>query len=221
MSNTFSGMGNFSGVGNYSSGKIDGVGSIGGGSYEQLKIDGVAAFNGDVQVGKLSVDGVLNAHGAVSASELDCNGMATFYGNLRVGHADIDGMVHVKGEKVEADEIVCDGYLRVNGEVSADKIRVYGFIKADEIVGDDIKIDSMSKNFVVRLWDKFKDAVGIPQFSEITLIEATTVELRGVRAKQVNAHDMVVGANCKIEQIHYTGTLSIDPSAEVASSEKC
>jgi hypothetical protein len=47
------------------------------------------------------------------------------------------------------------------------------------------------------------------------MIEATTIELSGVRADVVNGRDIKIGPNCQIENIDCSGILSVDPSSYV------
>ena len=204
----------FSGVGNATGGKIDGAGTINGGEYEKLDINGACTVDGDLKVKSLSINGVCTCKGSVEAESFDCDGVMTIHGNLRVGTADIDGVVTVNGNKIEADRIDCDGLLSVEGEISADVIDADGKLNAREIVGDRIRIKSYWKRGLVAMLFEIGEKRSM-KFSVVDLIEGTTVELRGVRAKSVNGHDVTIGKNCKIDHVDASGELSIAPSSEV------
>jgi hypothetical protein len=61
-----------------------------------------------------------------------------------------------------------------------------------------------------------KEAFGFGDFSKIDLIEATTVSIQKVHAHSVNGHDVTIGPACRIDRVDCTGTLTIDPTAEIA-----
>jgi cytoskeletal protein CcmA (bactofilin family) len=197
--------------------KLDGVMTIPGGVFGNLDIDGVVTIDGNLEAAHLDIDGVFTCRGSIKADSLDCDGVASIEGNLRAKTADIDGVLTLKGSKVEADFITCDGVLSISGQVSADVIEADGFLNAREIVGDRVTIGSFRKSFfLVKLWRSAKEAIGINDFSKIDLIEATTVSIQGVHAQSVNGHDVTIGRGCKIDRVDCTGTLTIDPAAEVA-----
>ena len=216
----------FNGVGNAANDKIQGIGTFQGGVYGALSIDGVCTISGDIEAESLNINGVCTCTGNAAAKKFDCDGVLTIEGNLRAGEADVDGVVTVNGKKLEADKIKCDGVVTVLGEISADVIEAKGHINAEAIVGDRITIKSYwSKWFPKFLFKVGKKGEGEPgvagvgiggfKLSVVDLIEGTTVELRGVRAKSVNGHDVRIGKNCEIERVEATGELFIDPKARV------
>jgi len=208
--------------------KIEGVGTFQGGVYGNLGIDGVCTINGDLEAESIVIKGVCTCNGNLSAKTFDCDGILTVEGNLRLGIADIDGVVTVNGNKVEADRIDCDGVLSVEGEISADVIEADGKLNAEEIVGDRITIKSYWKRglrgLLLKLGDKGRGVRGVGlgfgslKFSKIGLIEGTTVELRGVRARLVNGQDITIGKNCEIERVDASGVLNIHPSSRVGET---
>ncbi|MDR2105778.1 MAG: hypothetical protein LBP24_00005, partial [Coriobacteriales bacterium] len=123
--------------------------------------------------------------------------------------------VNIGGDRLEADEIVCDGVLSIKGQISADSIRADGFINATEIVGDSITIGSNRASIFFKVFVRLREAAGRPEFSVVDLIEATTVRLRGVKAREVNGHDVVIGENCEIDRVTASGKLEISPWAKV------
>ena len=208
-------MASFKGVGNMENGRVDGVVSFPGGVYGDLNINGVATAEGPLEAAKLDIDGVFNARSDVSCHTLNADGVTTIDGNLRSSLIDVDGVVNVHGSKIEADRIVCDGVLSTEGQVSADNIDANGFINASEIVGDRISIQSFKKSFFFKLWVKLNEAVGGRNYSKVDLIEATTINLRGVYAHTVSGHDVTIGPGCKIDTVDASGKLYIDKDAEV------
>jgi hypothetical protein len=210
----------FSGIGDIRDGRIEGITSISGGVYDDLRINGICTASGPVTAKRFEVDGVFTCRGDLTVDSLDCDGVVNIEGDLRATTCDIDGIVNIGGggTKVEADEMVCDGVLSIRGQISADTIRADGFINATEIVGDSIIIGSRRGSFLFKMFVRLKEAIGQREFSVVDLIEATTVRLRGVKAKEVNGHDVEIGEGCEIDRVCATGTLVISPWATVRQS---
>ena len=203
--------------------KIEGISKFDGGEYSRLKIDGVTNCDGDIKAesididgifncsgtitaDSIDIDGVFNCKGAITADSIDCDGTANFKGSIFVKELDVDGVFKISaGNKLEAEKIFCDGIINICGQVSADLISANGVISADEIVGDKICI----KTHIGRFWRLFV------RKSKIKLIEATTVELEGVIAAEVNGKDIIIGRNCRIENVDCSGTLRLHPRAKV------
>ena len=215
MYTKFSGKGVYDTSGSIGRNNIEGVVTFPGGRFDELRIDGVCTSDGSIEANRLDINGVFTAKGDVLAEKFDCDGIVTIEGNLRVKKADIDGVTTIQGEKVEADYIKCDGVLTARNQVSADVIEADGFINAREIVGDSIRIRSFRKSGIFKLFLKVKEVFGNPDFSKIDLIEATTIELRGVRAMAVNGQDIVIGPACIIDRVDCSGSLRIDSDATV------
>lgn len=206
----------------------DGCGKMSPGEYGRIRIDGVANCPGDITVtedirvdgvmnikggmiakGEVRIDGVLRCDGALTAEKLLLvDGVADFYADVRAEKAEIDGAARIHGGRLEADEILCDGALSVDGEISADVINAEGYIQAEQIVGDKVTIGSHPSFF--------RKLTGVTlNSSAIKLIEATTVSLRLVKADTVNGRDIEIGEGCEIENLDCSGTLTIHRSARV------
>jgi len=215
MTTTFAGAGRYSGNGAQGKNRIDGFVSFPGGKFDDLQVDGVCTSEGDLEANTIKIDGVFKAKGNVKANSIDCDGVVTIEGNLRAGRVDVDGTVSIKGDKVEADYIMCDGVLSAENQVSADLIEANGFINAKEIVGDKIVIKSFKRSRIAHFIWKAKEAFTNADYSRIDLIEATTIELRGVKAKTVSGHDVIIGPACIIDRVDCSGILKIDATATV------
>jgi hypothetical protein len=190
--------------------KIEGIGTINGGEYGYVGIEGIGKCAGDIHSETLSIEGVFNSTGSIRTGRLECEGVATVDGNVFAVDAEIDGILTLKGGKLEATTILCDGVIKVNGQISADRIEADGVISANEIVGDNILIESP--------WHLFGIFTrGHCNRSRISLIEATTVSLVGVRAEQVSGKDVSIGRGCRVERVDCSGNLYISPNARVGS----
>lgn len=190
---------------------INGVGKIDGGKFGSLKIDGTGKCTDDIEVESIEIDGMFECDGNIKAGLFDCDGMAKIKGNLEAKKLDVDGMLTVKNGKIEAEEIHCDGMIEAGAEVSADVIESNGYITAGEIVGDRVSIKSRGNVVGFALVKIFNKK------SEISMIEATTVDLEGVWAHTVNGRDITIGPRCEIKNVDCNGTLYIDEKATVGS----
>jgi len=174
--------------------KIEGIGTISSGEYDIVTFDGVGHCDGDLKARSLRVDGV-----------------ATVNGNVRADTLEVDGVLTVsRASKIEATTILCDGIITTDGEISADRIEADGSIKSESIVGDSISIHSRARG----LW---LFGFGRHAASTIKLIEATNVELRGVKAETVNGKNVTIGRGCEIERVDCSGNLCVDRNAKVGT----
>jgi cytoskeletal protein CcmA (bactofilin family) len=188
---------------------MEGIGKIGGGEFNTITISGVGTCSNDIKAENIRVEGVFNCSGAVDAGALYCKGVADFKSNIRAKKINVEGVLNEKnGTKIEAEEIICDGVIKTGGEISADVLRADGCIEASEIVGDQIKINThyLTSHFF-KLFTR--------KHSDIGLIEATTINLSGVNADNVNGKDITIGPECNIDNIDCSGTLYIDKTSYV------
>lgn len=188
---------------------MDGIGRMGGGSFQNILIKGVGTCSDSVQAESVRIEGVFKCTGALKTNSFYCKGTADFSSDIRANRMYVEGVVNVKYPgKIEAQEIICKGVIRQKGEISADLIDADGVIQAREIVGDRIIINSRG-NWISRIFDK--------EFSNVELIEATTIDLSNVTARSVNGKDITIGPGCQIGTIDCSGSLYIDPSSFVSN----
>jgi len=202
--------------------QIQGIGNIFGGEYEKIKIEGVSKCKGDIKADVVDIEGVFKSKGKIQAKELLLEGVGEFDKDVDSGKISINGVFRMKGNaKVRADEIVCEGVLVSGAEVSADIINIDGCVQATEITGDDVKILSRKKSFLHKVPFDLTKVFGDYWFtnknqnSSVDLVEATTIELRGVKAKEVNGENITIGVNCDIETVDCSQTLYLHPSSRI------
>jgi len=188
---------------------MEGVGRISGGEFDTITVKGVGTCSDSIKAENIHVEGVFNCSGEAVTGLLHCAGVSEFKSNIRAKRITIEGVLTQKeGTRIEAEEIICDGLLKTGGEISADIIKADGCIVAKEIFGDQVKIKSYYRaKRIVNFFTREK--------SEIRLIEATTIELKGVTADIVNGRDITIEANCIIDKIDCSGVLYIDKSSTV------
>ena len=193
--------------------KIKGVRSLGGGKYEELVIDGVVTANGDLEVESLDVDGVVTINGKVdSKSFVKVDGVVTLNDKPRAKTVDVDGVVTIHGN-VEADKVKIDGVVNAKGQVSADLVESHGVFSAEEVVGDKVIIHCDEKKNISGLF-RFGRHVR-KDLPKVGTIEATEIDVDGIRVDNVNGHNIVIGPSCIVENVDCTGRLSIAPGAVV------
>ena len=187
--------------------KIDGIGKFNGGEYGNVKIDGIAQCEGEIKAESIEIDGKFKCIGKITADSLECDGMAEIKADVVAKKISINGHFSVKsGSKLYAEDINCDGFLSIDGQLSADSIFIDGLVYAKEIVGDNVTVNS-NLNAFTKLF--------IKKASKADLIEATTIELRGVTANAVNGNNIIIREDCEIGSIDCSGTLFIDKKSVV------
>jgi len=199
--------------------KIEGFGSINGGEYDRVEIEGIGKIKGDIKAGSILIKGVNKCLGTIETDEFICEGIAQLSKSIRAKIVRIDGIVKQGKAKMEADDIYCEGILLTNGEISADSIEVDGCISAPEIYGDRIKIVHCFRqkgNFnASNIFGVFGGRKIEKDYSMVDVMEATNIELYGVRANSVSGNVVILGDGCDIKQVECDGTLKIHPGARI------
>lgn len=217
--------------------RVEGIQTIKGGEFDSVRVSGVVTIQGDIITNKMRLEGVSTVKGLVKAARLQVSGVTNIAndivsnkikveavmnlsGNLKAGELEIQGVIRSKGEKVEAEMISCKGVLDFAGEISADVIKAEGMIRADEICGDQICIESVSAEPYQWIKKGIRSLIGLEEggkekFSRVDLIEGTTIVLKNVCAKEVNGHDITIGDNCTIDKVDCDGTLCVSRSATI------
>ncbi len=188
---------------------LEGLGKISGGEYDNINLGGVSSCTDSIKAENIHIEGVFTCSGEIVAGRMHCAGVSDFKANIRAKNLIVEGVINVKaGTKIEAEEITCDGVIKSRGEISSDNFNAEGCVSAKEIVGDRIRIVTYhAVNRFRRFFNQTK--------SDVDLVEATTIELSGVTAENVNGSDITIGPYCKIKNIDCSGTLFIDSTSEV------
>ncbi len=199
---------------NYS---IDGIGSIQGGEFDELRVNGVGNNHGDIKAEKMYIEGVFKSTGNIETNYLDVEGVGEINGNIRASKITIEGVINFEdSKKIETEQLYCEGCINSVGDLYADMIQATGCIKANGIYGDNIKIDSF--HFQMSGLKKMLSKLNIVTSyngSKVNTIEATTINLSGVKATRVNGHDIVIGPGCTIDTVDCSGKLKVHESSHV------
>ena len=206
--------------------KVSGSGVVPAGEYRSISCSGSARISGDVRCQSLSVAGSARADGAI-----DCTGAVKVSGSFRgMGvRADLlsaSGSCRLEGD-VQAKTVKCSGSCKVSGAVTAEEVHLSGSAAIDgllnaeriELVIEESRIGSVGGAEIRVRGGKNCGLFGWFNRAKTTLvtdsIEGDRVELAGVVAKVVRTTDAVIGENCRIDVLEYSGNAEISPSAEV------
>lgn len=189
--------------------KIGGVSTFNGGIYEDVVINGVITCNGDIEANSTIVDGVTTINGRIDSREsVKIDGVATVNGMIRSKDVKMGGVCTVNA--IEADRVNCKGVITCRKQISADLVEGGGVLSAEEIVGEKVILHCEVKK---RHWFVFDRRER--EYSKVRLIEATEIDIDGIKCKNLNGHNIVIGPECEIEDVDCTGELTIAPGARV------
>lgn len=202
--------------------KIEGIGSIIGGEYDTVKIEGVGKIKGDVKCEELLVEGLYKGRGRVQATRFSCEGMGRIHKDMKARTVNIQGMVKLKGAKLEAETILCEGMLTCTEEVSADEIVIEGICSIAKMYGDKIKISADA----IRGNTRLPKGLGVFARSYIgrrvsqdhcivDMIECSELEADYLEAKVIKAHSIKLGPECKVDLIECDGLLEYDATCKI------
>lgn len=201
--------------------KIEAMGSINGGKYEDIAIDGLGKINGDIEVNRLSINGVCKCTGLLNSTEFICDGVFEGNRNIKSKNIRVDGVMKLSAGNLEGDSFYCDGVLHTKGNVSFDMAEINGYISAKEITGDRIKINyHIDKNADIsrNIFQFLKGKVNSNNYCTIDLIEASTVVVKGVKAHTISGEDVVIDKDCEVNVVNAIKSLRIHPSAIVGKN---
>jgi cytoskeletal protein CcmA (bactofilin family) len=174
-------------------------------------VSGNADFGSDVQASEFTVSGTSDVRGGVGAGVLKVAGSCTIAGSVNATRVIVRGTAKIGGD-VQAEVFDARGVFSVGGLLNAGTVTIelYGGCDAHDIGGGTVD---------VRLG---KPWAFLPFFGDRNLtadtIEGDTVRLENTRAKVVRGADVTIGADCQIDLVEYTGTLT--GGAGVVASRK-
>lgn len=212
--------------GEYNRVSISGSGKINGNvRCNSLHCSGAAHVQGDLETQELACSGACKLHGNVKAQNMRVSGAVKAEGNLQgetlriSGNVKLGGSVHCSelrlsggltvGENVEAEQVLVSGEIKVPGLLNADKIEINiaGHSRIGEIGGSEILVRQKENG---KGFFGFFGWAGTRPILEADTIEGDRVALQGVHAKVVRGTDVVLGENCRIERVEYTGSFAAE-----------
>ncbi|WEG12943.1 cytoplasmic protein [Pullulanibacillus sp. KACC 23026] len=179
---------------------MSGAGTINGclQSTDSAQIDGKGLIEKDVMMNRMTINGYATMNGSVKGNELTINGKVSIHGDC------------------EVEQFKTDGAFTIDGLLNADQIivKAHGNCKAKEIGGQDIHIRAQTRGLL-----KFLTPFLSGQL-ETDLIEGNTIKLEGTHAKVVRGEHIIIGPNCDIGLVEYTGTLQNSKGSNVKEARK-
>lgn len=183
-----------------------------------IRVSGAATLADEVEAGTIGVSGTLSCGGGVTVDKLNIAGTLEVAQRLIGGTVEIAGALSVGGD-CEVERFKSRGGFEVQGLLSADEIdaRMYGRCSAREIGGEHIEI-RMAK----RPLYKMAAVLGIVNR---TALEADTVEgdrvyLENAKVRTVRGREIVLGDECEIDLVEYSGELKQAAGAKVKTARK-
>ncbi|GAA0363340.1 polymer-forming cytoskeletal protein [Bacillus horti] len=227
---------------------IQGIGSASGGEFDKVHVNGKGTIDGDVDCQEFDLNGAGTVHGDIKSEAFRVNGSASIDGKVEVEDGRLDGATKlqhelifksfevngsitvggfVQGEKMnvkgrlkaggncEVDDFKLEGAFKINGLLSADHVDavLYGQSNAREIGGQKIVVKRQRK--VLSIFQAF-----FKTNLKVELIEGDDIELENTEADKVCGKNVVIGENCNIGIVEYSGTISKHKNSVVQESKK-
>ena len=188
----------------------------------KVSCSGAFRCDGDVSGDEVRVSGSCHVDGTVTGNTISISGALKAVKGIRGGEIRLSGGISTEGD-VEGDSVSISGGGTVGGMINGETVRLSlsrknESLRVGVIGGTSIFVRCEEKNFGL-----FRNLFGkrtAPGILRGTVIEGDTVELIATECKTVRGRDVVIGEFCRIEKVEYTGTLTVDPSAEVKQREK-
>ncbi|MDM5329311.1 polymer-forming cytoskeletal protein [Neobacillus sp. CF12] len=227
---------------------INGFGSSNGGSFNTITINGKGTVNGDVDCTDFDCNGSgtingnvvadtakVNGHGKIignfGGQSLTIDGTAGIIGNLIVEKLKVSGKANVSG-KIKSDDIKIKGRLTVGEDCESETFRaesqftiggllnadliditIFADCKAKEIGGQTILIKQ--KNSLLGFFKPF-----VRTQLETECIEGDKIEIESTKAGIVRGNQVVIGPDCEIEVVEYSGEFTMDDHSIVKDIRK-
>lgn len=225
--------------------KIAGAGTVATGAYRAVNIAGSAVLTGDIECATLKVAGAVEGEGTLHAESVTVNGSFGYrgvaeFGKMRVnGTATCDSLtvdeLHIAGtldtreltvnrvtvqgflnvaNDCEAERFVTQGAFTVGGLLNAGVVDIVlgGKCSASEVGGEAVAVRTNMgalKRFVTSL------IPGMEVSLTVGSIEADDIRLERTTASAVRGNTVVIGPECVIGLVEYSGSYSASPDAQV------
>jgi len=211
---------------------ISGSGTIAAGEYGSIHVSGSGKING-----------------SVSCTDLHCSGSAKADGDIVCsGDIKCSGSFHCSGN-IETGSISCSGAAKINGAIKANTIKASGAVKASDMEAERIVISGgcgvsglmNAETVEINLGGKCSvGSIGCGKLTvklgagsgwlwlghrrddllEVGTIEGDEIELENTTADIVRGKNVIIGKNCSIKTVEYSGNLTVDGESTVKQQTK-
>ena len=190
---------------------------------QNLKVSGKLSTEGSVEVTDGHISGVYRSE-TLTVKQGKISGIATINKSLSAHELKVSGHLTV-GDSIEAEQLKVTGRLNCEGFINSEKVELEGNSKStfNEIGASEVKIiryyhrypiNSVFSSMINGLSEMFGSSYKVSG----NLIEADSVYVESANIKKISGHDVVIGPNCIIDEVDYTGTLSVDKESLVKQS---
>ncbi|HOP11500.1 MAG TPA: polymer-forming cytoskeletal protein [Oscillospiraceae bacterium] len=210
---------------------ISGSGTIAAGEYGNVKISGSGKINGSISCTELHCSGSAKADGDILCSgDIKCSGSFHCSGNIDAGSITCSGAAKI-GEAIKANTIKASGAIKAT-DMEAERIvlsggcGVSGLLNAETVeinLGGKCSVGSIGGGKItVKLGGGSGFWLGRRRddLLETGTIEGDEIELENTTADIVRGKNVIIGKNCSIKTVEYSGNLIVDGSSTVKQQTK-
>ncbi len=189
---------------------------------EKVSISGSGRIEGDLRSAQISIAGSGRVDGNCSASDyIDISGAFRCDGNLKANKVSIAGSG--SAASIEAEEVKIDGVINCSGLINAERIdiKIDGTGSEVESIGGSIIEIKRKRRGECSIFSLFRKKDSERRRLNVkSSIEGDEIEIDHVTADTVVGRVVSIGAGCKIRQVQYGESITVDPDAEVAEQVK-
>ena len=186
-----------------------------------LFVSGSQHVDGSVEADSVKIAGSAHVGQDITAQNLKVSGSLVAGGDCRAANAKISGSIKVE-KGMEGEDILISGGFRIAELLNAGRLEVHvgGGCSCGEIGGDEIIVtDDPKSDFLITAIARLFGKRSHHRLTTGT-IEGNRISLECTDAEVVRGQDIVIGKNCKIGRVEYSGTLEILENAEVGEQVK-
>lgn len=185
-----------------------------------LKVSGMITSLEGIEAKTLNVSGKLKAN-QLKVDDAVVSGMVVIAEAISAKELEINGMVKVQA--IESEVLTVKGRLVCGGSINAEKVEIEAKSGSsfEEIGATEVKIQPIgTQHGMMSLLTGLGRLFEGPTLVKGNLIEADSIYVENARIKKICGHDIVIGPNCNIDEIEYSGTLTIDETSTVKRQTK-
>ncbi|WP_064093976.1 polymer-forming cytoskeletal protein [Rossellomorea aquimaris] len=217
--------------------KISGSGKINGNiKTGYMKSSGSSHIHGDLKAEKISISGSSKFEGSIMAATMEVSGSSKVSENLICKDFKASGSCVVQG-KLQGENVKSSGLLKVLKDCEVETFTSHGAVTIDGLLSADkvdIQLEHQSsikeiggETIVVKNQNSTRLLKQVVNFFfqkddhlHSDLIEGDEVYLENTKAKLVRGKNVVIGENCEIETVEYSGSLDIKKESKVQNQVK-
>lgn len=189
-------------------------------SSQSMRVSGSLTTEKELEVKELQVSGSMKAV-ELNAEQVKVSGSTTINDSMTVQELGVSGWLRV-GKTIEAEQMKVSGRLNCEGFINGEEIELEAMSGSSfaEIGASKIKISRYQSGHPInQVISSIIQTVAGP-FSPIrkingNQIEADDIYVEYAKIKKICGHHIVIGPECEIEEIEYSGTLTIDQTSRV------